>query len=242
MNEIKCPHCGEVFKVDASGYADIVKQVRNAEFSRDLDERVKAVQREGEQALELGDAIFVGVVVAYLLVYLVAHAPDEYRRVVAVAQHLGSEVVDVVRTEGSIFAVVGVFLFVEEFVYYEDAVAISPIEHIFRVGIVGKAQTVAAKLGGEGREALTPGFGKRGCAKRSEVGMQAYAIDVDALAIDEESAIGGELYFSNAKGGLVGVGRGGSPIEGCAHVAIIRFGVGIYVGDGGIEFAIANIP
>ena len=53
MNEIKCPHCGEVFKVDASGYADIVKQVRNAEFSRDLDERVKAVQREGEQALEL---------------------------------------------------------------------------------------------------------------------------------------------------------------------------------------------
>ena len=50
MNEIKCPHCGEVFKVDASGYADIVKQVRDAEFSRDLDERVKAVQREGEQA------------------------------------------------------------------------------------------------------------------------------------------------------------------------------------------------
>ena len=29
MNEIKCPHCGEVFKVDASGYADIVKQVRD---------------------------------------------------------------------------------------------------------------------------------------------------------------------------------------------------------------------
>ena len=53
MNEIKCPRCGEVFKVDASGYADIVKQVRDAEFSRDLDERVKAVQREGEQALEL---------------------------------------------------------------------------------------------------------------------------------------------------------------------------------------------
>ena len=54
------------------------------------------------------------------------------------------------RTEGSIFAVVGVFPFVEEFVDYEDAVAISPIEHIFRVGIVGKAQTIAAKLGGDG--------------------------------------------------------------------------------------------
>ncbi len=48
MNEIKCPHCGEVFKVDASGYADIVKQVRDAEFSRDLDERVAAARREGD--------------------------------------------------------------------------------------------------------------------------------------------------------------------------------------------------
>ncbi len=47
MNEIKCPHCGEVFKVDASGYADIVKQVRDAEFSRDLDERVAAVRARG---------------------------------------------------------------------------------------------------------------------------------------------------------------------------------------------------
>ena len=44
MNEIKCPHCGEVIKVDASGYADIVKQVRDSEFSQDLDERVKAVE------------------------------------------------------------------------------------------------------------------------------------------------------------------------------------------------------
>lgn len=53
MNEIRCPHCGEVFKVDASGYADIVKQVRDAEFAHDVDERVRVAQREGEQALEL---------------------------------------------------------------------------------------------------------------------------------------------------------------------------------------------
>ena len=53
MNEIKCPHCGEVFKVDASGYADIVKQVRDAEFAHDLREREKIARREGAQALEL---------------------------------------------------------------------------------------------------------------------------------------------------------------------------------------------
>ena len=53
MNEIKCPHCGEVFKVDASGYADIVKQVRDAEFAHDVHEREEIARREGTQALEL---------------------------------------------------------------------------------------------------------------------------------------------------------------------------------------------
>ena len=33
MNEIKCPHCGKVFQVDESGFADIVKQVRDSEFN-----------------------------------------------------------------------------------------------------------------------------------------------------------------------------------------------------------------
>ena len=32
MQEIKCPKCGEVFQVDETGYAAIVKQVRDEEF------------------------------------------------------------------------------------------------------------------------------------------------------------------------------------------------------------------
>lgn len=39
MNEIKCPHCGKVFQVDESGFADIVKQVRDSEFQRELQQR-----------------------------------------------------------------------------------------------------------------------------------------------------------------------------------------------------------
>ncbi|MCL2248311.1 MAG: DUF2130 domain-containing protein [Oscillospiraceae bacterium] len=39
MNEIKCPKCNEVFKVDESGFADIVKQVRDTEFEKALAER-----------------------------------------------------------------------------------------------------------------------------------------------------------------------------------------------------------
>ena len=39
MNEIRCPKCGEVFKVDESNYAAIVQQVRDSEFKRDVEEQ-----------------------------------------------------------------------------------------------------------------------------------------------------------------------------------------------------------
>lgn len=39
MNEIKCPNCGTVFQVDESQYHDILQQVRNEEFEKELKER-----------------------------------------------------------------------------------------------------------------------------------------------------------------------------------------------------------
>lgn len=39
MKSIKCPKCGEVFAIDENSYADIAKQVRDDEFSRELAER-----------------------------------------------------------------------------------------------------------------------------------------------------------------------------------------------------------
>lgn len=56
MNEIKCPHCGEIFQVDESGYAAIVKQVRDKEFKSELDDRERAIKTEKETALELAKA------------------------------------------------------------------------------------------------------------------------------------------------------------------------------------------
>lgn len=41
MQEIKCPNCGEVFVVDESGYAQIVQQVRDKEFAKELERREK---------------------------------------------------------------------------------------------------------------------------------------------------------------------------------------------------------
>jgi len=39
MNGIKCPKCGEQFKIDESGMAEIVKQVHDAEFEKELAAR-----------------------------------------------------------------------------------------------------------------------------------------------------------------------------------------------------------
>ena len=55
MSEIKCPHCGEVFKVDEQGYAAIVAQVKTAEFDKELDKRVAD---EKDKALKLAKLDF----------------------------------------------------------------------------------------------------------------------------------------------------------------------------------------
>ena len=48
MREIKCPNCGEVFVVDESGYAQIVKQVRDREFDQELRLRTRELTEKKE--------------------------------------------------------------------------------------------------------------------------------------------------------------------------------------------------
>ena len=52
MAEIRCPHCGEVFQVDETEYAQIARQVRDAEFQRELAARERSAERERESAVE----------------------------------------------------------------------------------------------------------------------------------------------------------------------------------------------
>lgn len=56
MNDIKCPHCGKTFKVDEADYANILKQVRDHEFSHDLEERLHLLEEEKNQAIKLAEA------------------------------------------------------------------------------------------------------------------------------------------------------------------------------------------
>lgn len=53
MQEIKCPKCGEVFQVDDSGYAAIVKQVRDKEFNKEISNRETQFENDKNNAIEL---------------------------------------------------------------------------------------------------------------------------------------------------------------------------------------------
>jgi hypothetical protein len=53
MQEIKCPNCGEVIQVDESDYAQIVQQVRDKEFEKELSRRTQELENARENELRL---------------------------------------------------------------------------------------------------------------------------------------------------------------------------------------------
>jgi hypothetical protein len=56
MNEIICPHCNKVFKVDEAGFADILKQVRDHRFEEEIQQRLAIAEKEKENAVKLAEA------------------------------------------------------------------------------------------------------------------------------------------------------------------------------------------
>jgi len=56
MKDIICPHCKKTFKVDEAGFADILKQVRDDQFEKELHERLVIAEKEQENAVKLAEA------------------------------------------------------------------------------------------------------------------------------------------------------------------------------------------
>ena len=56
MNDIICPNCQKVFKVDEAGFADILKQVRDHKFEEELQARLTLAEKEKEGAIKLAEA------------------------------------------------------------------------------------------------------------------------------------------------------------------------------------------
>lgn len=60
LQDIICPHCGKAFKVDGAGYANILKQVRDSEFERQLHERLELAEQDKRSAIELATTRLAG--------------------------------------------------------------------------------------------------------------------------------------------------------------------------------------
>lgn len=56
MNDIICPNCKRIFKVDETGFADIVKQVRDHQFEEEMQNRLNLADKEKESAVKLAEA------------------------------------------------------------------------------------------------------------------------------------------------------------------------------------------
>ena len=53
MNEIKCPKCGSMFKIDEQNYNSILKQIRNQEFYSELKNREQQFENEKKSAITI---------------------------------------------------------------------------------------------------------------------------------------------------------------------------------------------
>lgn len=53
MPEIRCPKCGSVFQVDETGYDQIAQQIRDSEFTKELERRKTEMDDKRKQELEL---------------------------------------------------------------------------------------------------------------------------------------------------------------------------------------------
>ena len=56
MNEIKCPNCEAVFSIDEAQYADIMSQVRTAEFEKEIHERLALAEKAKQTEIQLAEA------------------------------------------------------------------------------------------------------------------------------------------------------------------------------------------
>lgn len=55
MHDIICPHCSQAFKIDEAGYADILKQVRDSDFEKQLHDRLVLAEQGKRDAVQIAE-------------------------------------------------------------------------------------------------------------------------------------------------------------------------------------------
>ncbi len=53
MNQINCPECGKIFKIDDTGFSNILKQIRDNEFNKELNKRLELAEEDKRKSIEI---------------------------------------------------------------------------------------------------------------------------------------------------------------------------------------------
>ena len=53
MKDIKCPSCGKTFKIDPSSFEEILLQIKDEEYNRQIEERLKLAEEDKNKGIEI---------------------------------------------------------------------------------------------------------------------------------------------------------------------------------------------
>jgi len=53
MKDIKCPSCGKTFRIDPSSFEEILLQIKDEEFNKQIKERLELAEEDNKKALEI---------------------------------------------------------------------------------------------------------------------------------------------------------------------------------------------
>ena len=53
MKDIKCPACGKTFRIDPSSFEEILLQIKDEEFNKQIKERLILAEEDNKKALEI---------------------------------------------------------------------------------------------------------------------------------------------------------------------------------------------
>ena len=53
MKDIKCPSCGKTFRIDPSSFQEILLQIKDEEFNKQIEERLKLAEEDKNKGIEI---------------------------------------------------------------------------------------------------------------------------------------------------------------------------------------------
>jgi hypothetical protein len=56
MKDIKCPSCGKTFRIDPSSFEEILLQIKDEEFNKQIEERLKLAEEDKNKGIEIAKA------------------------------------------------------------------------------------------------------------------------------------------------------------------------------------------